>query len=190
MGINERRIGCWKSLLSCGFLCLLGCEVSHRAYFDKPPPPLVVDDPDSLPIAKWQGLKVVPSIIKIDEEPKETTISWNEKGDAKVRIYDFRGVLVRELEGQHNVTWNGTWPNHAKYPAPVESGPYSIEIRQGSETLHRGTVYVDRAGPRPRYLYMKAHRRFPRSREENSPESSGQSMSLVRYPSDVSFSWW
>ena len=190
MGISERRIGCWKTLLSCGILCLLGCEVSRRANVDEPPPPLVVDDPDSLPIANWQGLKVVPPIIKIDEEPKETTISWKEKGDAVARIYDFRGVLVRELQGQHSVTWNGTWPNHAKYPAPVESGPYAIEIRRGSKTLHRGTVYVDRAGPRPRYLYMKAHRRFPRSREENSPESSGQSMSLVRYPSDVSFSWW
>ncbi|MDP7253980.1 MAG: hypothetical protein QGF00_30550, partial [Planctomycetota bacterium] len=94
MGISERRIGCWKTLLSCGILCLLGCEVSRRANVDEPPPPLVVDDPDSLPIANWQGLKVVPPIIKIDEEPKETTISWKEKGDAVVRIYDFRGVLV------------------------------------------------------------------------------------------------
>ena len=145
-----------------------------------------------LPAPEWadDGVSVKPPILKIDEEPKRVTISWKEKGPAVVRIYDFRGVLVRELRGEQSVTWNGAWPNHPDTPAPAENGPYSIEVRQDGRILHRGLVYVDRAGPAPRYLYMKAHRRFPRSKEENSPESAGEQMSNVRYGPDVCFSWW
>jgi len=167
------------------------CQPARAAEVQAPRPAGPADT-SSLPAPAWadDGLKIAPPILKIDEEPKSTTISWKKRGRSVVRIYDFRGVLVREFEGEGAVTWDGMWPNHPKSPAPAENGPYDVEVRQKGRVLHRGVVYVDRAGPPPRYLYMKAHRRFPRSKEEKSPESSGEQMSNVRYGPEVCFSWW
>lgn len=137
------------------------------------------------------GLKIEPTIIKVVVEPKQTIISWKERGPASVQIVNSQGVIVEEIKGENSVTWDGTW---ASKDIPAQNGPYGIEVRIAGKIVHKGTVYVDNPGPAPNALYMATALRAPRWKEDQSEKcktnEDAEFMYRLRYGTDPCFLWW
>lgn len=76
-----------------------------------------------------------------------TTIAYalSAAADVRVRVYDLKGALVRELVngnvagGRYAVAWDGTDRNHA----PVASGLYFYRVECGAQSLSGRFVRVE-----------------------------------------------